>query len=103
MANENQIDQGPAVSPQARQKAQRGGTQARKAAEDVGSAAGAMADKYMGRAEEVWDDCRTCGQAALPISRALCLVPAKERRTIKGSHNCSLFSDDQMHPQGRNS
>jgi len=50
MANENQ-----AVSPQARQ-AERGGTHARKAAEDLGSAAGAMANKYLGRAEEVWDD-----------------------------------------------
>jgi ElaB/YqjD/DUF883 family membrane-anchored ribosome-binding protein len=58
MANENQMDQGPAVSPQARQKAERGGTHARKAAEDLGSAAGAMANKYLGRAEEVWDDAR---------------------------------------------
>ncbi len=56
MANENKMDQGPAVSPQATQKAERGGTHARKAAEDLGSAAGAMADKYLGRAEEVWDD-----------------------------------------------
>ena len=56
MANENQMDQGPAVSSQARQKAERGGTHARKAAEDLGSAAGAMANKYLGRAEEVWDD-----------------------------------------------
>ena len=53
MANENQST---AVSPQARQKAERGGTHARKAAEDLGSAAGTMADKYLGRAEEVWDD-----------------------------------------------
>ena len=56
MANENQLDQGPAVSPQAREKAERAGTHARKAAEDLGSAAGAMANKYLGRAEEVWDD-----------------------------------------------
>jgi ElaB/YqjD/DUF883 family membrane-anchored ribosome-binding protein len=56
MANENQTDQGPAVPPQARQKAERGGTHARKAAEDLGSAAGAMANQYLGRAEEVWDD-----------------------------------------------
>ena len=56
MANENQMDQGPAVSPQARQKAERGGTHARKAAEDLGSAAGAMAKDYLGRAGEVWDD-----------------------------------------------
>src|SRR6476620_7140986 len=55
MPNENQ---GPAVSPQVRQKAERGGTQARKAAEDLGSAAGAMANKYLDRAEEVWDDAR---------------------------------------------
>ena len=55
MANENQ---GTAVSPQARQKAERGGAHARKAAEDLGSAAGAMANKYLGRAEEVWDNAR---------------------------------------------
>ena len=58
MANENRIDQGPAVAPQARQKAEGGGTHARKAAEDLGSAAGAMANKYLGRAEEVWDNAR---------------------------------------------
>ena len=58
MANENQMDQGPVVSPQARQKAERSGTHARKAAEDLGSAAGAMANKYLGRAEEVWDNAR---------------------------------------------
>ena len=56
MANENQMDQGPAVSSQARQKAERGGTHARKAAEDLGSAAGTMANKYLDRAEEVIDD-----------------------------------------------
>jgi ElaB/YqjD/DUF883 family membrane-anchored ribosome-binding protein len=46
------------VSPQVRQKAERGGTHAGKAAEDLGSAAGAIANKYLGRAEEVWDDAR---------------------------------------------
>ena len=56
MGNENQMDQGPAVSPQAEQKAERGATHARKAAEDLGSATGAMANKYLGCAEEVWDD-----------------------------------------------
>ena len=56
MADENQMDQGPAVSPQARQKAERGGTHARKAAEDLGSGAGAMADEYRERGKEVLDD-----------------------------------------------
>jgi ElaB/YqjD/DUF883 family membrane-anchored ribosome-binding protein len=51
-------NQSTAVSPQARQKAERAGTHARKAAEDLGSAAGAMANKYLGRAEEVWDNAR---------------------------------------------
>ena len=55
MDNENQST---AVSPQARQKAERGATHARKAAEDLGSAAGAVANKYLGRAEEVWDNAR---------------------------------------------
>jgi ElaB/YqjD/DUF883 family membrane-anchored ribosome-binding protein len=44
------------ANAQARQKAERRGRHARKAAEDLGSAAGAMANKYLGRAEEVWDD-----------------------------------------------
>ena len=51
-------NQSTAVSPQARQKAERAGTHARKAAEDLGSAAGAMANKYLGRAEEVWNNAR---------------------------------------------
>ena len=56
MDDQNQTGQGPAVPPEARQKAERAGTHARKVAEDLGSAAGAMANKYLGRAEEVWDD-----------------------------------------------
>ena len=58
MPNENQIDQGPAVPPQAGEKAERGVTHARKAAEDLGSAAGVMTDEYLGRAEGMWDDAR---------------------------------------------
>ena len=56
MADENQMNQGPAVPPQAVEKAERGGTHARKAAEDLGSAAGAMADEYRERGKEVLDD-----------------------------------------------
>jgi ElaB/YqjD/DUF883 family membrane-anchored ribosome-binding protein len=56
MADENQMDQGPAVPPQVGEKAERGVTHARESAEDLGSAAGAMANEYLGRAEEVWDD-----------------------------------------------
>ena len=56
MADENQMDQGPAVPPQAKEKAKRGVTHVRKAAEDLRSAAGAMADEYRGARKEVWDD-----------------------------------------------
>ena len=56
MGDQNQMGQGPAVPPQAKQKAERGGTHARKAAEDLGSAAGAMADEYRERGKEVLDD-----------------------------------------------
>jgi len=56
MAHENQMDYGPEVPPQAEQKAERGVTHVRKAAEDLRSAAGAIADEYRGRAEEVLDD-----------------------------------------------
>src|SRR5437762_2754546 len=44
MADENQMDQGSAVPPQAKEKAERGVTHAHKAAEDLRSAAGKMAD-----------------------------------------------------------
>ena len=56
MADETQMDQGSAVPPQAGEKAERAVTHARKAAEDLRSAAGAMADEYRRRAEGVWDD-----------------------------------------------
>ncbi len=56
MGDENQMGQGPAVPPQAKEKAEPGVTHARKAAEDLRSAAGAMADEYRARGKEVWDD-----------------------------------------------
>jgi ElaB/YqjD/DUF883 family membrane-anchored ribosome-binding protein len=58
MAEENQIDQGPAVPPQVEEKAKRGMTHARAAAADVGSAAGAIAEEYRGKAEQAWDDAK---------------------------------------------
>jgi ElaB/YqjD/DUF883 family membrane-anchored ribosome-binding protein len=59
MAEENQMDQGPAVPPQVEEKAERGVRHARKAATDVGSAVGMIAEKYQGRAETVWSDARS--------------------------------------------
>jgi ElaB/YqjD/DUF883 family membrane-anchored ribosome-binding protein len=56
MGDENQMGQGPAVPPQAKEEARRGVTHARKAAEDLRSAAGAMADEYRERGKEVLDD-----------------------------------------------
>jgi ElaB/YqjD/DUF883 family membrane-anchored ribosome-binding protein len=50
------MDQGAAVPPRAEKEAGRGVSHARKAAEDVRSAAGATADKYRARGKEVWDD-----------------------------------------------
>ena len=56
MGDENQMNQGPAVPPQAKEEAKRGVTHARKAADDLCSAAGAMADEYRERGKEVLDD-----------------------------------------------
>jgi ElaB/YqjD/DUF883 family membrane-anchored ribosome-binding protein len=56
MADENQMNYGPAVPPQAAEKAEHGATHVRKAAEDLRAAAGAMADEYRVRGKEVWDD-----------------------------------------------
>src|SRR5205823_11663173 len=58
MADENQMDRGPAVPPLAGEKAERGVTHAHEAAEDLRSTAGAMNDEYLGRAEGKWDDTR---------------------------------------------
>ena len=56
MAHEAQVGQGPTVSSQTKGKAERGVTHARKAAENLRSAAAATADGYRGRAEGVLDD-----------------------------------------------
>jgi ElaB/YqjD/DUF883 family membrane-anchored ribosome-binding protein len=56
MGEENQMNQGPAVPPQAKEEAKRGVTHTRKAAEDLRSAAGAVADEYRERGKEVLDD-----------------------------------------------
>jgi ElaB/YqjD/DUF883 family membrane-anchored ribosome-binding protein len=56
MANENAMNQGPVIPPAAEEKAEQGVKHARKAAEDLRSAAGAMADEYRTRGKEVLDD-----------------------------------------------
>ena len=56
MGDQNQTGQGLAVPPQAKEEAKRGVTHVRKAAEDLRSAAGAMADEYRERGKEVLDD-----------------------------------------------
>ena len=56
MGDQNQMGQGPAVPPQAKEEAKHGVTHARKAADDLRSAAGAMADEYRERGKEVLDD-----------------------------------------------
>ena len=58
MADENLIGQVAPIPPEAGEKAERGVTHAREAAQDFRSAAGAMADEYPGHAEQVWDDTR---------------------------------------------
>jgi ElaB/YqjD/DUF883 family membrane-anchored ribosome-binding protein len=56
MANEHEMNQGPVFPPEAEEKAERGMKHARKAAEDLRSSAGAMANEYRGRLEEIRDD-----------------------------------------------
>jgi ElaB/YqjD/DUF883 family membrane-anchored ribosome-binding protein len=56
MGDQNQTGQGLAATPQAKEEAKRGVTHARKAAEDLRSAAGAMANEYRERGKEVLDD-----------------------------------------------
>jgi ElaB/YqjD/DUF883 family membrane-anchored ribosome-binding protein len=56
MANENAMNHGPVVPPGAEKKAEQGVKHARKAAEDLRSSVGAMAEEYRGRLEEIRDD-----------------------------------------------
>ena len=56
MRDENEMNQGLGVPAQAEKEARRSATNARKAAEDLRSAAGATVDEYRARAKEVWDD-----------------------------------------------
>ncbi|HEY1583470.1 MAG TPA: hypothetical protein VGF73_10270 [Chthoniobacterales bacterium] len=55
MAEENKTE-GAAIPPQAEEKVESSASHARRAADDLRSAAGAVADQYRGRAEEVWND-----------------------------------------------
>jgi len=56
MGDETQMGQGPVVPPQAKEEAKRSVTHGRKAAGDLRSAAGAIADEYRERGKEVLDD-----------------------------------------------
>jgi len=56
MDDQNQTGKGAAVPVQTKEEADRGMAHARKAAEDLRSAAGAIADEYRDRGKEVLDD-----------------------------------------------
>ena len=56
MLDEKQMSQGDAIPPQAEKQARRSATNARKAAEDLRSAAGATVDEYRARGKEALDD-----------------------------------------------
>ena len=56
MAHEAQVSQGSTVSSQTKQKAERESTPARKAAENLRSAAAATDDEYRGRTEGIRDN-----------------------------------------------
>ena len=59
MTDENQNpDQGTNAPAQAQEEADKTVKHARKAAEELKSAATAVADDYRGRAEEAWNDAR---------------------------------------------
>jgi ElaB/YqjD/DUF883 family membrane-anchored ribosome-binding protein len=56
MPDEKQMNQGPAIPPQAKEEARRSVKNARKAAEDLRSAADATVDDFRVRGKEVWED-----------------------------------------------
>ena len=58
MPEENKTDRRPSGASDAQDKLDSSKTHARKAAEDLKSAAGAIAGEYRGKAEQAWDDAR---------------------------------------------
>jgi len=62
MADENMTQgagsssEGGTIPPEAAERAESGASHARRATEEFKNAAGAVADQYRGRAEEVWND-----------------------------------------------
>lgn len=56
MAEENQFHQGGAVGADPQSNLESGKTHARRAAEDLKTAATQMAGEYRGKAEQVWED-----------------------------------------------
>jgi ElaB/YqjD/DUF883 family membrane-anchored ribosome-binding protein len=58
MTNDDKTKTGGAIPAKAEDEVASGVSQARKAADEFKSAAGAVAEEYRGRAEEVWNDAR---------------------------------------------
>ncbi|MEP6936860.1 MAG: hypothetical protein ABI871_02210 [Chthoniobacterales bacterium] len=58
MAEENPTSQGGAGTAAAQNKLDSSKTHVRRAADDLKSAAGAVADEYRGKAEQAWGDAR---------------------------------------------
>jgi ElaB/YqjD/DUF883 family membrane-anchored ribosome-binding protein len=58
MAEENKAEQKTPVAGDARDKLESSKQHARRAAEDLKSAAGSMAEEYRGKAEQAWGDAR---------------------------------------------
>ena len=58
MAEENKTDQRTSVPKDTQDKLQSSKDHARRAAEDLKSAAGSLAEEYRGKAEQAWDDAR---------------------------------------------
>jgi ElaB/YqjD/DUF883 family membrane-anchored ribosome-binding protein len=81
MAVENQMDQGPAVPPQAKEEAKRGETHARESAEDFRFGAGAMVDEYRGHAEGARDDAR----------RRVCNLQDESKQYVRENPTKALF------------
>jgi ElaB/YqjD/DUF883 family membrane-anchored ribosome-binding protein len=56
MPDENEMNQGPAIPPEAEKEVRRSAMSARKAAEHLHSAADATVADYRARGKEVWED-----------------------------------------------
>jgi hypothetical protein len=90
MDDQNQMGQGSAVPPHAKEEAKRGVKHARKTADDPRSTAGAMADEYRERGKEVWMT-HSIAYAVFRTTASNMYAPTQRRLSLPRSESVSCW------------